>query len=273
MAGTSLFDRIFQSDRYSRVAVMYEGRRITYEELRALTVQTAEIVAALRVEKGDRVGILLNDSPECIACFIAVISLGATAVPINMALPRAEQLFILNDCGARAAIVEAAAARSLFAEVDELSASPAEVTSLKDVLVICREAEAVLPSMPGMNVQRIDDAQRNSVSNEIPVRGKENAEAFILYTSGSTGEPKGAVHRQADIFYTNETYCAEVLRLREGDRLFSSSRLPFAYGLGNGLTFPLLNGFTTILSRQKPTAELISTIFKQYLPTIFFGVP
>ena len=177
MAGKSLFDRIFQSDRYSRVAVMYEGRRITYEELRALTVQTAEIVAALRVEKGDRVGILLNDSPEFIACFIAVISLGATAVPINMALPRAEQLFILNDCGARAAIVEAAAARSLFAEVDELSASPAEVTSLKDVLVICREAEAVLEArlfLPG-GLREVGAAKPGAAEEDPRRRGPATA--------------------------------------------------------------------------------------------------
>jgi acyl-coenzyme A synthetase/AMP-(fatty) acid ligase len=81
------------------------------------------------------------------------------------------------------------------------------------------------------------------------------------------------VHRHSDIFYTNETYCREVLRLREGDRLFSSSRLPFAYGLGNSFTFPLLNGFTTILCREKPAPEVIARVFRDYRPTIFFGVP
>jgi benzoate-CoA ligase len=97
--------------------------------------------------------------------------------------------------------------------------------------------------------------------------------ACIFYTSGSTGEPKGAVHRQADIFYTNETYCREVLKLREGDRTFSSSRLPFSYGFGNAFSFPLLNGCTTILCREKPNAEIISRMFAQYQPTVFFGVP
>src|SRR5258708_40136490 len=105
------------------------------------------------------------------------------------------------------------------------------------------------------------------LDSEAPADGRGTApmdrDAFVLYTSGSTGEPKGAVHSQADIFYTKETFCREVLQLREGDRLFSSSRLPFAYGLGNSFTFPLLNGLTTILCRDKPTPDVASRGFKQ----------
>src|SRR5438105_781393 len=273
MDAENLFDRLFRSDYSARVAVLYEHRELTYEELREATVRTAEALHALGIVHNDRVAILLNDSPEFIASFVAIISLGAVAVPINMALRKAEQLFILKDCGARAAIIEAQAANALLGNLDDSTAAAAAITDLKDLLVVCRETEALSVSISGMKVQRLDDAKRLPLGDGVPIRGRENAEAFMLYTSGRTGEPKGAVHRQSDIFYTNETYCCEVLRLREGDRLFSSSRLPFAYGLGNAFTFPLLNGFTTILCREKPTPEVVSRVFSDYRPTIFFGVP
>ena len=262
---TNLFAEIFKPERDARVAVMFEQREITYGELRTLTLETVEKLNALNLRAGDRVAILLNDSPEFIASFVAVISLGAIAVPINMALRKSEQMIILKDCGARAVIVENQAAPSLFGEENQADAD------LK-LLVVRRDGETDLP-VSNINVTRFDDAERRPLGSGLPKGGSTDTDAFILYTSGSTGEPKGAVHSQSDIFYTNETFCQEVLRLREGDRLFSSSRLPFAYGLGNAFTFPLLNGFTTILCREKPTPEVVSSIFRDYRPTIFFGVP
>jgi benzoate-CoA ligase len=289
MDSESLFNRLYPPARAARVAVLYEHSEITYEELRDKTVRVAEALKALRINAGDRIGLLLSDSPEFIASFVAIISLGAIAVPINLALRREDQLFILKDCGAGAAIVEAQAAETLF----QASDMPAD---LKHLLVVSRDGQGgsvsksgtgVSPvnhaqdarattEIAGVEAQPLDSARRAPLNDVFPVpavHGSEDADAFILYTSGSTGEPKGAVHRQADIFYTNETFGAEVLKLREGDRLFSSSRLPFAYGLGNGFTFPLLNGFTTILCRDKPAPTIVGRIFQEYRPTIFFGVP
>src|SRR5712664_2782791 len=102
----SLFERLFPLERDSRVAILYEHREISYAELRDEMLHVAETLNALGLEPGERVAILLADSPEFIAAFVTIISLGAIAVPINLALRREDQLFILKDCGAQTAIVE-----------------------------------------------------------------------------------------------------------------------------------------------------------------------
>jgi benzoate-CoA ligase len=272
MSDFNLFDALFPSDRAAHVAVLCDGGEITYGELREQVVRAAEVLNALGIGAGDRVAILLHDSQEFIASFVGIISLEAIAVPINMALPLEEQRFILKDCGARSAIVEAHACASLFGSDPGEANDERSLPDLKDLLLVRRTDQSATP-FAEINTEFFESAKRKSVAREFPARSAEDTPAFILYTSGSTGEPKGAVHTQADIDYTNKTYPAEVLRLREGDRLFSSSRLPFGYGFGNCFTFPLLSGLTTILCREKPLPKVISRVFVEFKPTIFFGVP
>ena len=109
------------------------------------------------------------------------------------------------------------------------------------------QEDSQISSVRGMNVQDLESDSRNTPSLTVGLLSRmprpTSMRTRLFFTPpAAPDEPKGAVHSQADIFYTNETYCREVFKLREGDRLFSSSRLPFAYGLGNCLTFPLLNG-------------------------------
>ena len=241
----NLFEAVFSHDPFSP-AIHYQGRDMTYGELRATTLRAAQALTSEGVERGDRVALLLNDSPEFIAAFIATCALGAVAVPVNMSLRVEEQCSILHNSGARLALVEEDLCNTLPTDAWE-----------------------TLRFQPVKSVfERIGD----TAPPEFPTPNDDDP-AFILYTSGSTGEPKGAVHRQADVSYTNQTFCREVLRVTPRDRLFSSSRLPFAYGLGNSFTFPLLNGATAILCREKPAPDVIANILAKARPTIFFAVP
>jgi benzoate-CoA ligase family protein len=244
----NLFEAVFAHD-LDAPALLFGGREISYGELRLATLQMAHAISSLGVQRGDRVVLLLHDSPEFVEAFIATCSLGAIAVPINMALRLDEQCSILHNCSATIALVEPDLCNTLPTH------APEKLRSLKKIVQVESLPQAKAPE---------------SWEFAAP---QDNEPAFILYTSGSTGEPKGAVHSQADIFYTNKTYCREVLRLTTRDRLFSSSRLPFAYGLGNSFTFPLLNGATSILCREKPTPDIVARTFAECRPTIFFGVP
>ena len=277
----NLFNSIFKQSFLDRTAILYEQRQISYAELRDQTLAVARVLSMLGVGRGDRVALLLNDSPEFIATFIAICSYGAIAVPINMALRADEQRAILNDCTASLAIAEDDLCRTILFD------APNKLPHLGTVVVVSRNEGA-----PEFTTD--DTTEHSERSQTAPIKAQlltrllnesrqqttpgfpspdENQPAFILYTSGSTGEPKGAVHRQSDISHTSETYCREILNLRDSDRLFSSSRLPFAYGLGNTFTFPLLNGCTTILCREKPAPGVIAKVFADYKPTIFFAVP
>src|SRR5258707_15037276 len=160
----SLLDRLFLPTHAARVAVLYEHTEITYEGLRDATVRAAGTLNALGISVGDRVAILLNDSPEFISLFVAIISLGAIAVPINLALRREDQLFILKDCGACAAIAESQTGDSLFTD-------SGSQTDVENLLLVSRGdglVESDIASIAGINAQDFATAKRRPINNEFP---------------------------------------------------------------------------------------------------------
>jgi benzoate-CoA ligase family protein len=231
-----------------RTAIQFQNVRITLNELRGEVDYWADQLVARGVAEGDRVALLLYDSAEFIACFLATVSIGAICVPMNTFLSADDVAFILSDSGARLAIVEG--------ELETKLNQRGDCSILR-----------VERSKP-YSLHRGDKLRRSAVANTT-----RETPAFLLYTSGSTGAPKGVLHRHGAIPYTVETYAATVLRLTNEDRIYSSSRMFFAYGLGNGLSFPLAAGATVILDAERPTPEHLAKLIAEQSPTVFFGVP
>jgi len=254
----NLYDYFLGDERLAetghRTAIEFRGGKITYNELRVEVDYWSEQITACGVREGDRVALLLYDSPEFIACFLATVSIGAVCVPINTFIPPEEVIFIIRDSGARLAIAE-----------DELEwkIDPGgnKGNGECQVLVVDTEARHYLEAKDEVAEQA-----------SLPATTRESS-AFLLYTSGSTGAPKGALHLHGSIPYTVESYARNVLRLTKDDRVFSASRLFFAYGLGNSLSFPLMAGATVILVSERPAPEHLAALLEEQSPTVFFGVP
>jgi benzoate-CoA ligase len=236
-----------------RIAVEFRENRITYGELRTRVDQWARLIADRGVNEGDRVALLLYDSPEFIACFLAVVSVGAVSVPINTFLPARDVEFILADSGARLLILE-----SELEDRVNLSGGSQPVSAILKVDTPTRACS---------------ELRDDRVKEQTAAATTRKAPAFLLYTSGSTGTPKGVLHLHGSIPHTVESYSKSVLRLSTQDRVYSSSRLFFAYGLGNSFSFPLAAGATVIVDSGRATPERIAALFEEQTPTVFFGVP
>jgi benzoate-CoA ligase family protein len=256
----NLCDYFLDPERLSRIgnhaAIIYRGERLTYASLRRVVDEWAARLVQSEISEGDRVALLLYDSPLFVAAFLACARIGAVAVPINTALPGEEIQFIISDSGARLVICE-----------DELQAKAAahESGAIPPTVIVAVDARS----------WALNEKDANNVNErfEVDVQTTGETPAFMLYTSGSTGTPKGALHRHASPRHAALTFGASVLRLTAGDRVYSSSRLFFAYGLGNSLTFPLAAGAAVILDAERPTPERIAHLFKEAKPTVFCGVP
>lgn len=249
----NLLDYFLSEERLDQIgdhtAIEFRGRRISYRELRQEVDSWANRILRSAVMEGERVALLLYDSPEFIASFLAAVSVGAVCVPINTFLSADDVSFILNDSGAKLVIAES----ELVGKLD--SKSGYEVLTVETASRTCLD----------QNGEQRRRSAAAATTRETP--------AFLLYTSGSTGAPKGVLHLQGSIPFTVESYAANVLCLTSDDRVFSSSRMFFAYGLGNSLSFPLAAGATVILEAERMNPERLAKFIEDRKPTVFFGVP
>ncbi len=250
-------DRNVAEGRGDKVALFYEDKTYTYRQVQELTNRVGNGLRTLGVEPEQRVLLLLLDCPEFAASFFGAIKIGAVPVPVNTLLKAPDYHYMLQDSRAKVLIVS----EPLLAEVGPVLR---QALRLEHVVVV---GKAQGPQH--------DFARWVAAASPVldPADTTKDDVAFWLYSSGSTGFPKGTVHLHHDMVYCADTYARQVLGITEADRTFSAAKLFFAYGLGNNLYFPFRVGAQAVLYSQRPTPEGMFEVIHRYRPTIFYGVP
>lgn len=256
-AAVDLVERNLAPDRAGRIAVIDESGSHSYAELAERVNRCANALRELGLEPEQRALLFLYDSIDFLACFLGAIKAGIVPVPINTMWSAVDYAYVLSDSRARAAIVSA----SRLPVVHEA----AQITGWQGDLVVAGDSNSGDAQLSRLL------ASASSACEPYPTRPDDTC--FWLYTSGSTGQPKGAVHVQTSLLKTAELYGQGVLGIHAGDRIYSAAKLFFAYGLGNALTFPLSVGATSILFAGRPKPPEVNRILDEQRPTIFFGVP
>src|SRR6266511_3453576 len=256
-AAAEFVDRHIGEGHAGRIALRYEGRTFTYGQVAEAVNRVGNALRALGVEMENRVLLLLYDAPEFVASFFGAIKIGAVPVPVNTLMRPQDYEYFLNDSRAKVLIVH----RPLW---DDVAKVRSRLKYLKHVVIV---------GEPEPGQQAFDRWIAQASPDLEPAPTSKDDAAFWLYSSGSTGFPKGTVHLQHDMVYCADLYASQILNIGPDDVTFSAAKLFFAYGLGNDLYFPLRVGASAILYPGRPLPETMFEIIARQKPTLFFGVP
>jgi benzoate-CoA ligase len=251
-------DRHMREGRTEKVAIECGHERVTYRQLFERVNRTGNALKKLGVRPEERVALLLLDTPEFACCFFGGIKIGAVPIPLNTLLKPQEYQYMLNDSRARVAIVS----DSLYPQIQAIGKE--NLRYLEKIIIAGTPVDG-LPSLRSLVQESSNQLEAEPTCKDDP--------AFWLYSSGSTGFPKGCVHLHHDMVVCAELYAKATLGVKENDRLFSVAKLFFAYGLGNGLYFSLAVGATSILWPGSPSPPNIYSVIEKHKPTLFFSVP
>ena len=255
-AAHDLIERNLAAGRANEVAFIDDRGSYTYADVDRRSSAFANVLRELGVDMEQRILLCLHDTIDFPTAFLGAIKAGVVPVAVNTLLTQADYEYMLSDSRARVAVVSASLLPLFQPLLDKLpflrrilvSGSDSNKGSLAATLANASDEFKVAPTLS-------DDP------------------CFWLYSSGSTGAPKGTVHVHSSLIQTAELYARPVLGIDENDVVFSAAKLFFAYGLGNGLTFPMSVGATAILMAERPTPAAVCARLRTHQPTIFCGVP
>lgn len=262
-AASILFDNL-AAGRADRIALRCGERTVTYGELCALAARVGNALNGLGLTRGQRVLLLMHDTPEYAAAIFGAMRAGFVPVLINTLSPAELVAYYLRDSGAEVAIIHGDVA-ALLTHAD------VRASRLRHLITL---GGAVNDDPSHVYSVHSWDEWLEDVPAELAAADTHRDEmAFWMYSSGSTGLPKGVVHLHHDAAYTYQSYARHVLGIEADDVVFSPPKIFFAYGFGNSLVFPFSVGASAVLHPGRPEAGAVLSAIERHRPTILFALP
>jgi len=250
-AAVDLIERNLQAGRGGKVAFQDDAGSLTYAQLAERVNRFGSGLLAMGLRMEDRILLAMHDSCDWPVAFLGAIRAGVVPIAVNTLLTTKDYEYMLSDSRAKALLVSEALLPQFKPILDKLP-------FLKHVLVT------------GSSFKDVEAKGRAELA---PAPTTRDDACFWLYSSGSTGMPKGTVHAHSSMVETAELYARAVIGLKDSDVVFSAAKLFFAYGLGNSLSFVLATGATAVLMAERPTPASVFKRLTERRPTFFYGVP
>lgn len=284
---TPLLDRHVEEGRGERPALRLDNEVVSYRELQALANRAGNALLGAGVQPEQRVALLLLDGPEFVATFLGAMKIGAVPVPLNTIAPLDELRYFLGDSRSRALVATPTIAGALLESPDDSALALVRAMFLVGEPAGGDRAQQAAPLQAARSGQaRLRRATAGGASvvsfSEAIAAASPELEAFPtgvdepcywLYSSGTTGRPKGTVHLHGDMLACTTPYAEEVVAITPDDVTFSVARLFFSYGLVNSLFLPLLAGASVALTPERPQPLRVIDIMRRQRPSLLFSVP
>ncbi len=248
-----------------KVAFTDPERSLTYGALQAQSCQFAHALKTLGIRQECRLALLLLDTVDFPVVFFGALRAGVVALPLNILLTEAQYAYVLADSRACAIVVAAPLAKSIAAIADRLP----ELTTV--ILVGATLADKA--AFPKHNVHLFEDLIAKESAEPCVAATNSDEVAFWMYTSGSTGDPKGVKHVHTTMAVAAALMGRSVIGIRQDDVVFSAAKLFFSYGMGNAMAFPMSVGASAVLWPTRPTPDAVFELMRKYQPTVFYAVP